>query len=263
MQKFTAISALLSSALLAFAPTANAAVDYSKYSYDENGHAENRTTYHAPQAKVAPKVDGVANDAVWAKATWQPLDNRWLGPEYSAEDFSGRYKVAWHGTKLYFMAEITDDILIDTHRHPLTQYWDDDTLEIFIDEDFSGGDHQFNHNAFAYHMSLDNQAIDIGTNKQAQYYNHHTASTWKQTEDNTLVWEVAIDIYTDAYVDGASDNKLSKLYAGKVIGLMLAYCDNDGSELRENFIGSETAGGPEADRGWKDAGMFGKLVLVK
>ena len=34
--------------------------------------------------------------------------------------------------------------------------------EIFIDEDNSGGNHQFNFNAFAYHIALDNQAVDIG-----------------------------------------------------------------------------------------------------
>jgi hypothetical protein len=56
------------------------------------------------------------------------------------------------------------------HRDPLVQYWDDDCLEIFLDEDFSGGDHQYNHNAFAYHVSLDNQAIDIGTDKAARNY---------------------------------------------------------------------------------------------
>jgi hypothetical protein len=44
---------------------------------------------------------------------------------------------------------------------------------------------------------------------------------------------------------------------------MVAYCDNDGSELRENFIGSESAEGGAADRGWIDAGMFGKLILAK
>ena len=47
------------------------------------------------------------------------------------------------------------------------------------------------------------------------------------------------------------------------MGLMVAYCDNDGSELRENFIGSESASGPEPDAGWKDAGLFGKLILAK
>ena len=74
---------------------------------------------------------------------------------------------------------------------------------------------------------------------------------------------MAIDIYSDDYQDDADNNTPQLLSAGKVMGLMVAYCDNDGSELRENFIGSEFAPGKEKDRGWIDAGLFGQLVLVE
>jgi hypothetical protein len=230
--------------------------------YAAENHAPNRLNYYAPHAEIAPKVDGVANESVWELAKWQKLDQRWLGPEFSKNDFQGRYKVVWTQSKLYLMAEIVDDVLIDSHRDPLTQYWDDDCLEIFLDENFSGGNHQYNHNAFAYHMSLDNQAIDIGTNKKAQNYSHHVESNWKQ-QGNTVIWELSIDIYTDDYNDSSTENKTVELFAGKVMGLMVAYCDNDGSELRENFMGSESAIGGAPDRGWIDAGMFGKLILSK
>jgi len=224
-------------------------------------HEANRSEYRAPKAAVAPTVDGIADEIAWANAEWRALDQRWLGPEYSAQDFQGRYKVIWADNRIYLLAEIVDDVLIDTHRDPLVQYWDDDCLEIFIDEDFSGGDHQYNHNAFAYHLSLDNQAVDIGTDKQARNYSHHLSSRWQQ-HGELVVWEVALDLYADDYVDGASDNTPSTLSAGKIIGLMLAWCDNDGSELRENFIGSETIPSGPKDRGWIDAGLFGELLLV-
>jgi hypothetical protein len=232
------------------------------HTYATDSHAPNRLNYYAPYAEKTPKVDGVANESVWESAQWQNLDQLWLGPKLSKTDFQGRYKVVWTESKLYLMAEIVDDILIDSHQNPLTQYWDDDCLEIFIDENFSGGEHQYNHNAFAYHMSLDNQAIDIGTNKLAQSYTHHVESVWKQ-QDDKLIWELSFDIYTDAYQDSADDNNPIELTAGKIMGLMVAYCDNDGSELRENFIGSESAFGGAPDRGWIDAGMFGKLILSK
>ena len=226
----------------------------------DSRHLDDRTKYLAPFAETAPIVDGSAGDAAWETASWQDIKYRWLGPEYSAEDFQGRYKVVWTATHIYILAEITDDILIDSHRDPLVQYWDDDCLEIFIDEDYSGGEHQFNHNAFAYHMSLDNQAIDIGTDQKAQDYSHHVESKWRQQGD-TIVWEVAISIYDDSYVDGPADNAPVALQAGKVLGLMVAYCDNDGSELRENFIGSESVPTGAKDRGYIDAGLFGELVL--
>jgi len=224
-------------------------------------HYEGRSEYRAPRAAVAPVIDGVADEAIWRSADWQELEHRWLGDEYTPEDFRGRYKVVWTADRLYILAEIVDDVLFDQHRDPLDRYWDDDCLEIFLDEDFSGGEHQYNHNAFAYHLSLDNRAIDIGTDRRPRDYSHHVESRWRQTPDG-IVWEVAISIYGDDYVDGAEDNRPVELEAGKQMGLMLAYCDNDGSELRENFVGSEHVPSGPKDRGWIDAGLFGSLLLV-
>lgn len=211
---------------------------------------------------MAPDIDGVAGEAIWQRAKWHAIDNRWLGPEYSNEDFSGRFKVVWTKKKLYILGEFVDDTLLDIYRNPLERYWDDDCLEIFLDEDHSGGEHQYNHNAFAYHVSLDNQAIDIGTDKKPHSYSHHVDSRWKQ-QGNKIIWELGIDIYTDAYQDGSENNQPIKLSAEKTMGLMLAYCDNDASELRENFVGSESVPSGDKDRGWIDAGLFGTLQLVE
>ena len=224
-------------------------------------HDPDRSHYYAPGSGQALQVDGTADEAVWQKASWRELNHRWLGPELNGEDFQGRYKVAWTESKLYILVEIVDDVLIDTHRDPLEQYWDDDCLEIFIDEDHSGGNHQYNHNAFAYHLSLDNRAIDIGTDGQPHDYSHHVESRWR-AHGNKITWEVSINIYTDAYRDEAGDNEPESLSTGKVLGFMVAYCDNDNSKLRENFIGSEYAAGNHKDRGYIDAGLFGALELV-
>ena len=223
-------------------------------------HDPDRSLYVAVRAQQAPRVDGVADEAIWERAAWREINHRWLGPEMEEGDFQGRFKVMWTEEKLYFLGEFTDDVLVDSHRDPLEQYWDDDCLEIFIDEDHSGGDHQYNHNAFAYHLSLDNQAIDIGTDRQARSYTHHVESRWQQRGDK-IIWEVSLEVYTDAYRDDARDNRPVTLAAGKVMGFMVAYCDNDGSELRENFIGSEYAAGDHKDRGYIDAGLFGTLEL--
>jgi hypothetical protein len=225
-------------------------------------HSEARSTYHAALAADDMKVDGIANESSWQLAEWRAIEHKWLGPDYTPDDFGGRFKLVWTPERLYLLVEITDDILFDSHRDPLVQYWDDDCLEIFIDEDYSGGDHQYNHNAFAYHFSLDNRAIDIGTDRQARDYSHHVQSRWRQ-EGDKIIWEVAIDIYDDSYRDNASNNTPLTLEAGKILGLMVAYCDNDGSELRENFIGSESVPSGPKDRGWIDAGLFGKVVLYE
>lgn len=228
----------------------------------ESTHSEGRSNYVAPRASSAPTIDGIGDEVGWQRASWREISYLWLGVETSADDFEGRFKVTWTKERIYILVEIVDDILFDSHRDPLVQYWDDDCLEIFVDEDYSGGNHQFNHNAFAYHMSLDNRAIDIGTDERPHDYSHHTESSWRQT-GNKIVWEVAIDIYDDGYIDQSDSNVPVTLYAGKVLGLMLAYCDNDGSELRENFIGSESVPEGPKDRGWIDAGLFGSLELAE
>ena len=238
-------------ALLALFPALQAGADAS--------HLEDRSHYRAPLAAAAPLIDGRDDDAAWQQAEWRDIDHRWLGPEYTASDFEGRFKVVWTEDAIHLLVEIVDDVLFDSHRPPLLQYWDDDCLEIFIDEDHSGGDHPHNHNAFAYHVSLDNQAIDIGTDREARDYSHHVNSTWQASSDR-ITWEVAIDIYADDYIDDG-DNEPVTLFAGKIMGLMVAYCDNDGSELRENFIGSESVPHGPKDRGWIDAGLFGTLEL--
>lgn len=245
------------SALLLLAALASPLVTQAA---EDSRHLPDRSEYRAPRAKVAPVVDGIPDDSAWGQAEWREIAVRWLGPSYSDDDFSGRYKVVWTAERIYLLAEIVDDVLIDSHRDPLVQYWDDDCLEIFLDEDHSGGEHQYNHNAFAYHFSLDNRAIDIGTNRQARDYSHHVSSRWRQ-ENDRLYWEVAIDVYADDYVDGSDSNKPVSLEPAKTMGLMVAYCDNDGSELRENFVGSETVPTGPTDRGWIDAGLFGALTL--
>ncbi len=218
--------------------------------------------FRAIKAVFAPVIDGRGNDACWEKAEWLPLNQRWLGESYSEDDFQGRYKLSWDENYLYLLAEIVDDTLIDIHPDGLVKYWDDDCLEVFIDEDRSKGNHQYSHNAFAYHIALDNKVVDIGPDSMFRYYNDHLESRRTQ-QGKTSTWEVAMKLFDDSYRDDATDNIPVKLTKGKVCGFALAYCDNDASAERENFIGSVAVKGKDKNRGWIDAGIFGSLQLVE
>jgi len=209
-----------------------------------------------------PLINGVSDDVVWQSAHWLPLDQVWMGDIPTAEDFSGRYKIAWDEYNLYILAEITDDTLIDIHVDGLEKYWDDDCLEIFVDEDASGGTHQYNYNAFAYHIALDGKVVDIRPDSTFTYFDDH-CTTRRITNGHVTTWEVALKIFDgNKYVDGG-DNIPKLLKAGKKMGFALAYCDNDHSPERENFIGSVRVEGNDKNLGWIDASIFGLLTLEK
>ena len=212
-------------------------------------------------AKTTTKItiDGQANEPIWQNVDWLPIDQLWLGEPFSEEDFSGRYKLTWAEDALYLLAEITDDVILDEESDPLKSWWDDDCLEIFIDENNSGGDHQYNHNAFAYHVALDGNVVDMATDKTGKLYNSHVASK-RITTGNVSLWEVKILLYDDSYSD-ESGGKPVKLIPHKKIGFALAYCDNDSSAHRENFIGSSNNKGFKQDLGWKNADVFETIIL--
>ena len=217
-----------------------------------------------------PVIDGVMEPS-WSAHTWYPIDQLILGEPVQSDDFSGRFKLAWNKDYLYLLAELSDDVLFDQHANPLHFYWDDDCLEVFLDEDASGGDHQYNFNAFAYHVALDNQVVDIGerTKQNPEPFltlNDHINSRWQRSESapHKVVWELAIKVFDDSFKPGRN-NSPAKLYAGKEMGFMLAYCDNDGSKHRENFIGSTEIKAVNGDKnlGYKTADVFGQLRLIK
>lgn len=212
---------------------------------------------HKVQGEIT--INGSADDLAWSKAEWQFIDHVWLGEPMQEGDFKGRFKLLWSTDRIYLLAETTDDVILDTHVDGLDRYWDDDCLEIFIDENNSGGNHQYNHQAFAYHIAQNLRVTDMGVDSLPAYFDHHLQSA-KVIDGNLTTWELALEVHTDDYIFG---NKSRKLSAGEEIGFMVAYCDNDASAERENFIGSIDIPGEDKNRGWIDAGVFNKWTLAE
>lgn len=226
--------------------------------------------FEAPWTTIAPVIDGDPSDAAWQQADWRELDQPVLGTTPSRDDFNGRYKLVWTSEYLYLLAEITDEILIDAHADPLESYWDDDMLEIFIDEDASGGIHLEDFNAFAYHIALDNQVVDIAPARgevKPRLFPNHIAARWRRSEvsDNRMYWEVRIAVHDDSHAYGDDVSSRVTLTEGKKLGFMVAYGDADDASGRQHFMGDveiEPVGG-DRNRGYIDAGVFGALTLVE
>jgi len=218
--------------------------------------------FEARKAAVPVAVDGCSKDAVWSAQDWYSLNYRWMGAEPDSADYYGRFKLAWDADHLYLLVEVTDDSLSPTLANGLANYWKGDYVEVFLDEDQSGGNHQYNHQAFAYHVSTEGHAIDQSTQQEPIFFDEHV-EVMRTREGNRYLWEFAIKVYDDQLDEDSTDNLPVTLTAGKTIGFSLAYGDNDGNNSRENFMGSCETHGPNNDAGYINSDVFGSVVLVE
>ncbi len=230
---------------------------------------------YVAECAVAPVIDGRADDACWDNAQWQPIDQVWIpwGGHIDPADYSGRFKMTWSSetNRIYFLVEITDDVLVNGYVYPMPQYHNWDVLEIFIDENASGGDHTLNQNAFAYHITAGNtqdefQAMDLGPDWAAMNYSDHLECRIEKDSRSRYIWEIGLIVYNDRFRPGRRDNPVVQLKAGKTSGLSLAYCDNDNPaeepKTRDNFIGSVPVPQANYNDHWRNADWFGRITLT-
>lgn len=206
-------------------------------------------------------IDGEI-DAVWNDAPWMEMTVAWTGFENlkqpsGPQDFSGKYKAMWTPEHLYLLFDITDDVI-----NTSGQYWQQDTVEIFIDEDKSGGQHNYSHNAFAYHISHNLEVVDNGGDP-ALIASHINAKI--KSQGTRHIWEIRIEIYADhnGYVKNEQDAARVTLTAGKIMGFTPSYIDNDGNGTREHFMSSVNTPGHQSNQGYLNADSFGTLELVE
>ncbi len=234
-------------------------------------------TVQAYQVNVLPQIDGVGDDMCWNESgvEWQAIDQVWMpwkGNVPSSDDFTGKYKVVWNKSEnlLYFLVSIIDDKFIDGYNFATngpSGYPNYDVVEIFIDEDRSKGTHVFDNgsenaqNALSYHLSVnapadgettneftveDLDGVNWGNSWVVNYADHFPDFSMKK-EGNNYVYEFSLKVYNDTYPtqkkDGSTDTnkELARvtLVEGKIIGMSMAYCDNDLNDgKRDHFFGS-------------------------
>jgi hypothetical protein len=243
--------------------------------------------YTARFTDIPPVIDGNGSDPVWEKAQWKPIDQVWITPTGTTfptppttENFSGRFKILWTAERLYYLVEITDNIKSVTRQtvNPYNEPYQDDCLELFINEDGLGGSHEANNNAFAYHMCFDGENVmDYVSGQNASPFqngyvkrNHHMDYVIGETPPK-YIWEVALKVYDkNCPVNDNPDSQPPTvpvtLTDGKMMRFAIAYNDADNTHAREYFMGSVFIEGNNANarnKAYQNASVFAKLYLVK
>lgn len=238
-------------------------------------------TICTPRIMQTPVIDGLGTDLCWDTAAWNPMPYAWkpYAEIIDSTDFHGRFKAVWNQQQnlMYFLFEITDDKFVNGYvfskgngNYPLY-----DVVEIFIDENHSGGDHSVNNNAYAYHITSGNattyfDVVDIWpdwdwSSNRVNYKNHFPEFK-RGKNGNVYTWEFSMMVLNDAFTPNFPPSGFkSTLQPGKEMGFSAAYCDNDNSAVnpqRDHFIGSKFLTQANSDASWQNASILGYMKLV-
>ncbi len=218
--------------------------------------------FTAYKTNTPVEIDGSSKDSIWARVNWYDMNYIWMGEEVDSLDYYGKFKLAWDKQFLYILVEVIDEHLTPTLQNGIENYWKGDYVEIFIDEDKSGGDHKLNHQAFAYHVSTEGHSIDLNTQGKVIFFDDHIKVERLQ-EGNKYTWEMAVKLLGDKFDENGLNNQSVEILAQKNIGFSIAYGDNDGNNVRENFMGSKETHGENNDEGYTNSSVFGSLLFVE
>ncbi len=239
------------------------------------------------RTNAIPVIDGSGDDACWTATTWQAIDEVWIpwGGSVPASDYTGRYKVLWSQEQnlLYFLVEISDDVLVGEYEQGVSSgVYNFDIIEVFLDENKSGGIHmndigeQNAENAFAYHIFCEfpsgtETISDIivedtpGDNWPDHDFADHLPEFAITRSGNTCIREFSLKVYDDTYVGTNPESSKVQLAEGKIMGMSLAYCDNDDAseepKERDNFFGSVQVSEAAYNDHWMNADDFGLVML--
>lgn len=94
--------------------------------------------YHSYQTEAPIKIDGVADENAWSKATWSDDFTDIEGDKQPAPAMRTRLKMLWDNQNLYILAELEEPhIWANLHQHDTIIFQDND-FEVFVDPDGDG-----------------------------------------------------------------------------------------------------------------------------
>jgi hypothetical protein len=192
------------------------------------------------QAAVPPVIDGKV-DEVWGKAQSYTLGHSYYKPVTGPEDCSASFKALWDKDGLYLLVDVLDDDL----RHDSSEYWNDDSIEVFIDADNSKSG-SYDSDDYQYHFDWDATSPKMG---ESQHQKTEGVKYALVKTDKGYRLEVAYPWTTLG---------VKQPGAGTTIGLDVQVNDDDGGGERDHKIAWNAA----RDNAYQVPAVFGIASLA-
>ncbi|RXG15572.1 carbohydrate binding protein with CBM9 domain [Leeuwenhoekiella aestuarii] len=217
----------------------------------------NEPAIEVKKAAITPVIDGNPTDPAWKNLNWIGVLNKWQGAD---NNLMMNYKLCWTPDALYVLVQLENSTLLPNLGNPLEQYTSEDHLNIYLDEDNSGGAYSDSYNAFEYKILPSNFTVTLDPDKQPLTANNAIRSALKKY-GNTYYWELKVAAF-DASYQHNKPNETVSLKTGKLVGFALAF---EQVKAKESNIILGSIAIPEEYEGRIaiDAGLFGTLKLIQ
>lgn len=188
-----------------------------------------------------PLIDGKV-DRLWNSTPDQPLQQLILGSPVAGSDLAGSFKARYDANNLYLLISVNDD---RKRNDSATQWWEDDSIEVYLDGNKSGGSSYDGVNDYQLVFRWNDPTIIRGPNSQTA----PAGLQWRRV--NTSIGyrlEVAIPLRSVGIAP----------VVGYGFGLDVHLIDDDDGGARENKL----AWNATADEAWRNPGYFGVAQLI-
>ncbi len=136
--------------------------------------AETKQSVTAAAAKTqmalsVPQTDQpltLKDEKGWSALPSQAIEHVDYDAPASPEDLSASFRTAWDKEALYLLVDVTDDKAIDDS----TEFWRDDTVEVFIDAD-NGKSNTYEDNDYQYYFSWEGSRFTAASSQGESRHN--------------------------------------------------------------------------------------------
>ncbi len=163
------------------------------------------------------------------------------GTVANPRDLTGRWRANWDENNLYIWVGVVDE----RHLSDSKEYWQDDSIEIYIDADASRGDSYDNFNDFHLGFSLGKNKVIAGGTTPSDKLNSIKFHTRQLSTGYQL--EVAIPWSTLNIIPQAEHT----------LGFDIQINDDDNGNARD----AKMSWNASIDQAWKNPEIFGQLIL--
>lgn len=194
--------------------------------------------YRAPKTNDAPTIDGTP-ERLWEDVPAESCEHVVSGSRDGPADVAADWRAVWDADAFYVFVAVTDDSLVNDSETT----WKDDSVELYVDGDHSGGD-AYDGDDYELMFDYEDPTVVTGVNSATDTAGMEFATT---SASDGWTCEIALPLETIGVAPGY----------GEIFGLDVHVNDDDTGGERDGKLSWHAT----TDDAWKYPSRFADVAL--